>query len=741
MKQDILSDSIRYVQNPNGPELGYSILSGVEIIQQDGLYFKNMSRSGTLQPFEDWRLPAAARAKDLARRLTTKQIAGLMLNGGFMEFPSSDENAPAPWEVTERYQYAFRDLGVRHVILGAAQNVEDLVRLNNNRQAFIEALDLPIPLNMCSDPRHGADNSSEFNQGAGTTVSRWTETLGLAATFDPALIRKHGEIAAKEYRAIGITTALSPQVDLATEPRWNRVKGTFGEGAKLATDMARAYIDGFQTSEGDQEIEDGWGRDSVATICKHWPGGGTGEAGRDAHNANGKYAVYPGNNLQEQLAPFVNGALKLDGKTGCTAGMMPYYTIPFGVDPSGKNIANAYSPYVIQTLLREKYGYQGIVCSDWEIVKLPPEREHLNFGIFKTKRCWGMEEATPQEQSCQLLLNTIDQRGGDNDVETLLEGYELACTRVGTERMRAMIEASAVRILTSMFRMGLFENPYLKLEESLKIVGCPEYRAAGFDAQIRSIVMLKNRGNVLPLSRKAKLYVPRRSIAETTNWRGEVIPAHEEDAVSPTAFRDYTLTEDPSEADAAIVFVDSPKTQMTWDMISEPSPEQKFTPITLQYRPYTAVNARAESLAGDDPNGMGPNRSYRGKTAVAANEGDLDLILDTRKAMGDKPVIVVMNCENPCVVSEFEPAADAILVHFNVFPNAVLEIIFGNREPSALLPLQFPANMDTVEMQSEDVPFDMECHRDTEGHVYDYAYGLNWSGVILDERTKKYGRP
>ena len=128
MKQDILSDSIRYVQNPNGPELGYSILSGVEIIQQDGLYFKNMSRSGTLQPFEDWRLPAAARAKDLARRLTTKQIAGLMLNGGFMEFPSSDEKDPAPWEVTERYQYAFRDLGVRHVILGAAKNVEDLVR-------------------------------------------------------------------------------------------------------------------------------------------------------------------------------------------------------------------------------------------------------------------------------------------------------------------------------------------------------------------------------------------------------------------------------------------------------------------------------------------------------------------------------------------------------------------------------------------------------------------------------------
>ncbi len=117
------------------------------------------------------------------------------------------------------------------------------------------------------------------------------------------------------------------------------------------------------------------------------------------------------------------------------------------------------------------------------------------------------------------------------------------------------------------------------------------------------------------------------------------------------------------------------------------------------------------------------------------------LVRQTKKAMGDKPVVVILETGMPVVLSEIEPYADAILVSFEVQSQALMELVSGKREPSALLPMQMPADMSTVEKQYEDVPFDMECYRDADGNVYDFAFGLNWSGVISDSRTEEYARP
>jgi beta-glucosidase len=123
---------------------------------------------------------------------------------------------------------------------------------------------------------------------------------------------------------------------------------------------------------------------------------------------------------------------------------------------------------------------------------------------------------------------------------------------------------------------------------------------------------------------------------------------------------------------------------------------------------------------------------------TAANYADLTSILNTRKAMGAKPVIVAMALSNPAVVNEFEFAVDGLLVSFGVQDQAILEILAGLTEPSGLLPVQLPADMATVETQKEDLPHDMKCHKDNEGHVYDFGYGLNWKGVIKDNRTKQF---
>ena len=390
------------VENKNGPVLGFSPDSGVEILEQDGCYFKDLAKAGELLPYEDWRLPTEERAKDLASRLTVEQIAGLMLYSphqmvpalpggpftgtyGGKSFPESGEK---PWALTDQQKDLLGKDHIRHILAMRLENADTAARWNNELQAMAESLPFGLPVNTSSDPRHGAATSgAEYRGGAGGDVSKWPEGLAMSATFSPELCKRFAEIASKEYRALGITTALSPQIDLATEPRWMRFGDTFGEHHGLAADMARAYCDGMQTTEGEKS---GWGRDSVNAMAKHWPGGGTCEGGRDAHYAWGKYAVYPGNNFEEHLKPFLEGAFRLDGPTERASAVMPYYSVPWGQDKkNGENVGNSYSEYIIHDLLREKYGYDGVVCTDWGITG-----DHGEGVEGFANRCCGVEDLT-----------------------------------------------------------------------------------------------------------------------------------------------------------------------------------------------------------------------------------------------------------------------------------------------------------------------------------------------------------
>ena len=324
--------------------------------------------------------------------------------------------------------------------------------------------------------------TAEYNLGAGGTISMWPESIGLAATFDPAIIKKFGQTAAREYRALGIATALSPQVDLATEPRWSRFNGTFGENPLLATDMARAYIDGFQTSTGKAAIRNGWGFQSVNAMVKHWPGGGPEEGGRDGHFAYGKFAVYPGNNLQMHLRPFTEGAFKLAGETRKAAAVMPYYTISFGQDKqSGENVGNSYSKYIVTDMLRKKYAYDGVVCTDWLITG----DEGKTPDIFAGKP-WGVEKLSIAARHYRVLMAGVDQFGGNNAAGPVIEAYHMGVKEHGEAFMRKRFEQSAVRLLRNIFQVGLFENPYIDPAASAATVGSPDFMKAGYDAQLKS---------------------------------------------------------------------------------------------------------------------------------------------------------------------------------------------------------------------------------------------------------------
>lgn len=741
-----LTDSIIFIQNPKGPVLGYSSGSGIKLIKLNKLYFKDLNKNGKLDKYEDWRLPADIRIKDLVSKLSIEQIAGLMLYSAHQSIPAkaaagtysgkpfSSGNAE-PSDLTDQQKVFLMQDNLRHVLITAVKTPSDAAKWNNKAQAYVEGLGLGIPVNTSSDPRHSVDVGAEYTAGAGGKISQWPDPLGLAATFDPILVENFGRIAAREYRALGISTALSPQIDLGTEPRWVRINGTFGEDPQLATDLARAYVDGFQTSAGKDEIAGGWGYASVNAMIKHWPGGGPEEGGRDAHYAYGKYAVYPGNNFDEHLLPFTEGGMHLAHGTRSASALMPYYTISVGRDlKNGQNAGNSYSSYLISDQLREKYSYNGVVCTDWLVTadegKTPDE--------FKGKS-WGMETATIVDRHLKAITAGIDQFGGNNIAAPVIAAYNEQIKLNGEVAARARFELSAGRLLRNIMQLGLFENPYLNSTKTTEVVGNAAFMTAGYQAQLKSVVMLKNKGNVLPLKRGSIIYVPQSFTAARKDFFNNITPEKYFNAVPPELMSKYfTVTEDPGKADFALVFVSGPVSGTGYDRADLLAGGNGYMPISLQYRTYKASFAREHSLAGGDPAEPGVlNRSYKNKSVTASNLVDLETIQNTRQLMNGKPVIIAIALAKPAIMAEFEPDADVILASFGVQNQAILDILTGT-EPQGLLPFQLPANMKTVELQYEDVPHDMICYRDTEGSLYDFGFGLNWKGTIHDARTLKY---
>ena len=719
-------------KDQNGKTIVLGTMSG-KLIEQGGLKFKDLAGTGELLPYEDWRLTDEARARDLAGRLSIEEIAGLMLYSAHQCVPASmqgpfighydgkslAESGAEPFALTDEQKKFLESDHIRHVLLAILDTPAHAAAWNNELQKKAESLPFGIPVNISSDPRHGESFAGAEFKSAGSGVSIWPEGVGMTALHSIETVKEFAKTAAVEYRAMGITTALWPQVDLATEPRWMRLEDTPGTDLANSIAMAKAYCDGLQTTEGEA---DGWGNESVIAMAKHWPGGGTGEGGRDAHYAFGCFAVYPNNRFREHLRVFTEGAFNLEGATGKAAAVMPYYTVSWGVDEKNhENVGNSYSEYIIHDLLREKYGYDGVVCTDWGITQDPADTIE-GFG----SRCYGMEKLTEAERHLRIIMNGVDQFGGNNLMQPVVDAYHIGSREYGETFMRARYEESAVRLLRNMFRLGLFENPYVDPQRAAEIVGCSAFRAKGKAAQAESVVLLKNKGNVLPLGKGVKIWCPERKIAERMGFMRFMSPEKKFMPLQPSDMPDYMeLTDDPNQADCALVFMDSPLTDNGYSSTDLQNGGNGYIPISLQYRPYTANAARKVSIAGGDFREKFTNRSYYGKTAYTANEQDLDNVITAREKMKDKPVIALVNLHNPCVMAEFEPYCDVILTEFGTQRDVLFGILTGELQAGGVLPYHLPKDMDTIERHAEDTPDDYVPYTDTEGNTYARGYAKN----------------
>ena len=747
------------VANENGATLG--AVDKSMLIQVDGLCFKDMNGNGKLDLYEDWRQDADARSADIASQMDADEILPEFMVSRLV-FISGAIGARVNDDMKALADSGQRQVQGGYFWKGSPVDGQSWSRWSNQLQAYAEGSHLGIPMHVYADP---------FNSPLG----EWPGSVGLAATFDPEVARSYGFHHAQQYRAIGVHTVLGPQMDTATEPRWSRAEGTFGEDPALSRDMAKAEVEALQTTYDANGEDQGWGAESVVSMVKHWPGDGAGMFGWESHNRAGRYSQFDGGNFDLHLIPFVDGAFKLDSSTVKAAAVMPSYSIAYSEDGEwGENVGSAFSEYKI-SLLRDKLGYDELICTDWQVVD-------DGFHHF------GVDNLTPGERVLKCWKAGVDQIGGQDDLTPLTDGYRLLKEELGEEEALATIRSSIRRVLRNSFRLGLFENVYLDPAESAEIIDNPDYVAASHEASVKSIVMLKNDGVIARESgAKPTVYVPKTYTAssirkgrdgdpDTINPSTFVLPGSEElfsqyfnlvtDSLADTLTGDPDDNGDPmiaevdiiratpeelASCDFALVIVKQPQNAHNADGMDG----DKYIPVSLQYGSYTADAASGcpeESFCGSfDGNDadvvVGPltvsgkeNLSPFGNSSMVTNTTDLDLIHLTAVNMPESGKIVVCVNSNKAgmIPAEFESEVNAILYGFNASIAGFLDIVSGKAEPSGLLPIQLPKDMKTVETQLSDTPRDMECYVDAAGNSYDFGFGLNWSGVIDDERTATY---
>ena len=476
----------------------------------EGYAYRDLNKNGNLDIYEDPRQPIEARVDDLLSQMTLEEKAGtLFINGAAVnEDGSLDEKAGAPG-FGRVAKTQMLEQWMNHFNLWQIPGAAAVAKWYNNLQKFAETTRLGIPVTIASDPRNHFSNTI-FSMAA-NDFSQWCETPGFGALDDPELVRQFAEIVREEYLAVGMRVALHPQIDLATEPRWPRISGTFGEDAEVSARLVKAYIEGFQGAE--------LGPNSVACMTKHFPGGGPQNEGLDPHFEFQKGQIYPGNNFDYHLIPF---EAAFEAKT---ASIMPYYGVPVG--QTDEDVAMSYNKTIITTLLRKKYGFDGVICTDWGLVT------DLHMGpVTWPARAWGVEHLSEAERVLKILEAGVDQFGGESRPDLVLE---LVASGKLSE---ARIDQSVRRLLKQKFELGLFDNPFVDETRISKVFGKPETVAAGLVSQSRAMTLLKNADEVLPFSGEPKIYVKNMDAAVAGQYA--------------------QLVETPEEADFAILRLQTP---------------------------------------------------------------------------------------------------------------------------------------------------------------------------------------
>lgn len=754
------------VENEGGATLGYSKLTGKALLEDDGYAFKDLNGNGALDTYEDWRLPAEERATALVNMMSGEEIAPYLTHGGWGTFSADRDMFRS--EETNRNGISYIKGGGRG---GVTRN------LGNNQDGNINhAKWVNLVQELCEELPYGLPAMISIDPNGQSGI---VECLALAATFDPELAVEVGRAYSEQYRAAGVSMMLGPQVDVASSPLMQRGNGTYGEDPALDRDIAEGFVSGMQSTWAEDGTDLGWGPDSVMTIMKHWVGAGAQEGGRDDHSS--EFAVYPGHNFEAQLIPFVDGAFALKHSiTGSAGGIMTNYSVNADLNnklyyEGEQYYGGAFAAYKYDLL--KDAGWDGYIISDWG---------PLSGG----NGAWGWKDYTNAERVAKAIELGMNQMGGFGNLDDMAEAWEILCDDHGEDEALELMRACAYKNVIACMRLGLFENPYCSIQHVIETNCTAESLAFGIETQLKAMVMLKNDGTIKDntgSTEKLTVYVPIMYTAGSTNSFGSYSKAtaapafnqgelekyfnvitdtiNDASGTAPDGTAEYAATDivapsvdELAKVDMIIVPMTGPYTASTTDSnyIADADEEYgAYTAPSIQYASHTALGARNPSLGGEvklitfnDGYSMQTsyrkeNLSYWNKTvAKASTYAHLEKLQSLAYLEElDVPIVVVMKANNSGAMCwhEVEPLADVIFYRYaSVSDAAAAQILAGLVEPSALLCQQQPASMEVVDKDKEDVSRDLECYVDAAGNAYDFAFGLNWSGVINDERVATY---
>ncbi len=631
------------------PFLGYKT---VQLLKLEGFQFKDLNQNGKLDKYEDWRLSNDLRAKDLLTKMSVEDKVGFMListsrlksersaqinvETDNTIKPSSDLNEEDQVSTTNIFNRkplavpmmssvgatkGITKFHLRHFIFRANVSARVTAEWTNKLQALAESDGLGIPVIIASNPRNHITKDASIGLSVGaTTFSNWPGELGLSAMRDLKLVREFANIARQEWAAVGLRKGYMYMADLSTEPRWQRIEGTFGENAAWVAKMITEVVLGFQGTKLSSS--------SVAMTTKHFPGGGAGVGGQDPHFEWGKFEHFPGNMFKNNLIPF-----KAAIKAG-TSAIMPYYSIP--KDTKYQQVAYAYNKQVIHDLLRDSLGFKGIINSDTGPIDMMP---------------WGVEDNTIVERYKKALEAGVNLFSGTGDPSKLLE-----TVKSGAVDMK-LVDNSVYRLLMEKFELGLFENPYVDEAAAEKIVGNTKFQASANLAMRKSIVLLRNETQSLPLKPKTKIY-----FESYFQRRGAASPS----VVYQPKINNYNVefVKTPEEADYVLLWL-TPGSKSLF--------QSDGSPIYL---------------------------------SMSKNAVDVKYV---NTLTAKKPTILVINYTNPWVIDEIYNSQTiknikGVIATFGTTNEALLDVVLGKFNPTGKMPFTTPISDAAVGKQLSDVP-------------------------------------
>ena len=742
------TSEIRYYNNENGPVIG---VTTKPVISQEGLYFKDLTGDGVLNVYKDWRNSPAERAAALARELTPDEKMGLLFVNtkkmGMLQEDKTkvDETGLLDEEIVERDEsifnvekgfgttYTIKEMGIRHFIFRQNPKPEDHTKWINQLNAVAEDTSHAIPMLVISNSRneHG-EVVFGMNDAAGVFAA-WPGTMGIAAAVKGSgieLIDEFGACIRAEWDAVGMKKGYMYMADTMTDPRWQRSYGTFGEDPELTSEIISRLVPAVQGSEK------GLTADGIAMTIKHFPGGGARENGFDPHYVQGQWNVYQTqDSLRKYHLPAFQAAV--DKKV---ASIMPYYAKPSaekslpqydcnGAPVPMEPVGFAYNQFFIQDLLREQMGFEGYINSDSGITN---------------KMAWGVEKLDIPSRIALAVNTGVDIISGSLDVESAKEAYARGQNGYYTTQGNPLpdgytaeeltlsdevLTRAAARTLEEEFALGLFDNPYRDPEEAGRVISDKRHWEAAYGVHQKSVVLLKNSGQTLPVSGSKltmkKIYVESfRSRKETADLETQQI------RTSLAGKETVILTDRFEEADLALLFV-------------SPSSGEYFNAT----RGYLELDICEEKQVTDVDDCGCPAASVHQETTLCGASRIREISEMVHKNGGK--VVCSVNFTLAWLVGNVEPYADALLAGFDTCTDAILDVIFGNCEPTGRMPVTLPRNDAVLAVDQQgvcvshnDVPgYDKDlympeqmkdengkayAYRDSDGNYYELNFGLNY---------------